>query len=599
MAAQVELGREDYEHAIARVFFKNESGERSVVGTGFLVAPGYVLTCAHVVLQAMGINEDDFADYQQPPQGTVILDFLPNDYEIEAEVVNSAWQPYSGTETGDIAALKLKSSAPERAKPVPVLRCSIQEIENEDHSVYGFASVSGDRSDAYKPKTNAAGGRFQFHKKDDPQDDTIEPGFSGAPVWNDERKCVVGMIATAWVPKAAEQRSKAYAIPEEKLNPILQDIFARSLWDLIEQGLNEAGSRVRNALEMAFWLCDDGHRPGDNGLLDRLRYLTELPNRGWQQDGRDVDRLTQFAVFLTVMDGLPNQLSEGLEAWVKFRRFNFETLYVQANRYRQERQVSSVYAPEHLIVLIKPDEQGNSSNVRIWLWVVGNRDSYDPLEPPLPRIENHAVPFAELPAFLDSWLEAAFDLEDPMLHCFVGRRLLGCDLDAQEIQDGLTLGNQYKLVMRTDLSQAPGEQYTVLGKKKWEALEHQGQSPARDVFVRSDCSNKGRLLKQLRSAEMAILENLSNDRVEDVFRFLAKKVGLPVALWSRQDAQCQDLEHLLDCTVLDLPNRVFEERSETLDCEETTHVGYHLSLVWEDCKVIPPTMVMPLDQEAC
>jgi len=597
VATQVELSREDYEHAIARIFVQNqETGKKSPVGTGFLVAPGYVLTCAHVVLQALGVHEDDFADYGDgPPEGTIMLDFLPNEYDISAQVV--AWEPYD-LNKGDIAALKLLKSAPERSKPIPILRCSCEEIENEEHSVYGFAQESGDRSDAYKPKANAVGGRFQFHKKDDPQDDTIESGFSGAPVWNDARKCVVGMIATAWVPKNEEQRSKAYAIPEEQLDPILKDLYARSLCDLIEQRPSEAESRVRNAVELAFWLCDDGNRSGSDAISERLQYLTQLSNRGWQQAERDVDRLTQFAVFLAVMDGLPKSLRQGLEDWVRFCRFDFEPLYVKANQARQDRQLPSSYAPEHLIVQIKPDEQ-DAANVKVWLWVIGDRDRYDPLEPPPPRLKDEVVPFVELPSFLENWLEAESDLENPMMHCFVARRLLGCNLDACETQDGLTLGNQYRLVMRTDLSQSPtGRQHYTRWQQKWEALEHKHQSSARSTLVRSDCSNKGRLLKQLRSAEMAILENLASDRVEEVFEFLAKKVGLPVALWSRQDDQCQDLDHLLDCALIDLPERVFEERSETLDCEDKTHVGYHLSLVWEDFKVIPPTWE-PFDQEAC
>lgn len=596
MAAQVTLSREDYEHAIARIFYNGDDGKRTVVGTGFLVAPGYVLTCAHVVLQAMGVNEDKFDAYDEAPTDEIALDFLPNDYAISAQVV--AWQPYCGIEKGDMAVLKLLASPPERARPIPILRCSCQEIEHEEHSVYGFAKESGDRSDAYKPKANAAGGRFQFHKKDDPQDDTIESGFSGAPVWNDARKCVVGMVATAWVPKTTkDQRSKAYAIPEEQLNSTLREVFACSLHDLIERGLREAGSKVRNAIEMALRLCAEGRAESDT-LLGRFQDLTGLSNRDWQQESRDVDRLTQFAVFLAVMDGLPPTLRQGLEDWVNFRRFNFDQLYKQANQERQDRQVSSAYAPEHLIVQIKPDEQ-NKTNVKVWLWVIGNRNLYDPLEPPQPRVKDKVVPFAELHNFLETWLEEESDLESPMVHCFVARRLLGYELDASETDDGLTLGNQYKLVMRTDLSQSPtGRQYYARWQQKWEALERKQQSQARDNFVRSDCSNKARLLKQLKSAEMAILENLPSDRVEETFEFLAKKVGLPVALWSRQETLCQELDRLLDCAVINLPERVYEERSETLDCEEDSHLGYHLSLVWEDFKVVPPTWE-PFDQEAC
>ncbi|MGD1942282.1 MAG: trypsin-like peptidase domain-containing protein [Leptolyngbyaceae cyanobacterium] len=592
--------REDYEHAIARIFYVDGQGKKHVVGTGFLVAPGYVLTCAHVVLQALGFTEDEFVDCQTAPKGTIRLDFLPNEYDIAATVVPTAWQPY-GLNKGDIAALQLQAEPPERAKPIPLQRCACEAIQDELHSVYGFANENGDRSDAYKPKANAVGGRFQFHKEGDPQDDTIDAGFSGAPVWNQTRECVVGMVATAWVATTAtDRRCKAYAIPEEQLRPVLNDLFARSLCDLVEQGLAEARGPVRNAVDRAFALCEEGRveRPT---LLGRLQYLTELSNRDWEDDGAEVDRLTQFALFLAVMDGLPESLRPALKAWVRFRGCHYEQLYVRANEERQARDVSSAYAPEHLIVQIKPDEQ-NAANVKVWLWVIGDRNHYDYLEPPLPRLRDEVIPFTSLPAFLETWLEDESDLDDPMVHCFVARHRLGCDLDACETQDGLTLGSQYKLVLRTDLSQSPtGKQYYTRWQQKWEALEGKPRSRVRSTVVRSDCTNKARLLKQLRSAEMAILENLPSDRVEEIFEFLARKVGLPVALWVRREELCAGLDRLLDCAVMELPHKVYEERSEVLDFEgdDATCLGYHLSLVWEDLKVVPPTMMEQFDPEAC
>lgn len=607
MAAQVEqLSREDYEHAIARIFYRNpENGKNTVVGTGFLVAPGYVLTCAHVVLQSLGVGEDDWHTYQTLdglPRDTVTLQFLSGERVMSAQVV--AWQPYDISQ-GDVAGLKLLEPAPEKAIPIPITRYSCTEISQEQHLVYGFASPTGGRSDAYQPKSNVVGGRFQFHKVGDPQDDTIAAGFSGAPVWNEVRSCVVGMIATVResTAKGQERRDKAYAIPEKELYSTLQLLFAHHLSDLIEPGLKETRCLVQHAVGNAFLLCDEGRAESEN-LLKRLQRLTELSNRKWTQAQRDVDRLTQFAIFLMVMDGLPKTLRQELKDWVCFRGFNVDDgLYRRANEERQDRQVSSNYVLGHLIVQVKADEQ-NAANVKVWIWVIGDRNLYDPLEPPPPRLKDKVVLFDDLPQFLESWIEAESNLEEPTVHCFVARHRLGDALDARETQDGLTLGNQYKLVMRTDLSQSPtGKQHYTRWKTKWNALEEKQQSATRDICVRSDCSNKGRLLKQLSAtkAEIAILENLTSDRVEDVFKFLASKVALPVALWSRRNELCPDLDRLLEGAVIDLPERVYQERLETLEeeAEVATCLGYHVSLVWEDFKIIPPTMMMQFDQEAC
>jgi len=577
----------EYEYSIARLFHENGNA----VGTGFLVAPGYVLTCTHVVLQALKTSEDDFETADSPMGKTIQLDFpLANGEPVTAEVV--AWQPYK-IDGGDIAGLKLKSPAPEKSKPLPIIQCPWDEIKDQRHAVYGFANDNGDRTDAYKPKSGAAGGRYQLYKADDnPPDETIQAGFSGAPVWNYDQNGVIGMVATAVAPK--EQRSKAYAIPAEQLNSIIKQLFAYSLYDSICSYLESARQRVHHAVEAAFWLCDtDGNRAKSDDLLDRLLFLLDLPNRGWQQDGRDIDRLTQFAMFLVVLDGLPRALVSEIATWVKCCNFDFDALYVRSNQYRQERQVSSTVASPHLIVQIKPDEQ-DVSNVCVSIWVIDDRDCSDPLEPRPAFLQDEIVLFAALPTFLETWLEQESALDSPMIHCFVARHLLGCNLDACETESGLTLGNQYKLVMRTDLSQSPpGKQYYSRWKNKWQSFEGKQHSTAREAFVRSDCRDKKQLYKQLVSTEMAILDNLPQARIEEVFKFIADKVALPIALWVRQDELCEELDRILDCTIINLPERILEERLEAAD---ETCLGSHLSLVWEDPKVIPPTMIMPLIQ---
>lgn len=591
MAAQIELSRDDYEYSIARIFCKKDN-EDYIVGTGFLAAPGYVLTCAHVVLQAMGTQEEDFATADAPLGKMITLDFpVANGGKVEAEVVT--WQPYQ-IDGGDIAGLKLLATAPHKSKPLPIIRCACEEIQDQCHAVYGFTNDNGDRTDAYKPKSNAPGGRFQLYKaSDNPPDETIEAGFSGAPVWNDERKGVIGMVATA-AQSSKDHRSKAYAIHGESLSPVIEELFTRSLSDSIHSHLGTA-RRVETAIETAFWLCDtEGDLAKRKDLLDRLRYVGALPNRNWQQNGQEIDRLTQWAMFLVVMDGLPEALVNEITTWVKLRKFDFEALYLEANRYRQKRQVASSEASPHLVVQIRRDEQ-DVGNVSVSIWVIDDRDRYDPLEPHPPRVQERVIAFSELPTFLETWLQEESNLDSPMIHCFVARHLLGCDLDACKTESELTLGSQYRLVMRTDIEQSPppGGQYHARWKNKWQSFEAKQHSVAREAFVRSDCRDKRQLYRQLRSAEMAILENLPRDQVGEIFKFIADKIALPIALWVRQDEFCEDLDRLLDCTVINLPESVLEERLEAMD---ETYLGYHVSLVWEDPKVIPPTWVMPLIQ---
>ena len=313
------LSVDDYEKAIARIF----DAQGNVIGTGFLVAPGYVLTCAHVVLQAIGEAKDKFADYVGQPQELITLDFhvLATGQYIEAEVV--AWMPYS-LESGDVAALRLKSSAPEGATPVPLVTVTRAEVENDSHAVYGFGrSPNRGRSDAYRPKANVAGGRFQLCKVGDPNDETIKPGFSGAPVWNEPRSCVIGMVATAVVAKE-DQQSLAYAIPTQELQPVLQQLEALSLHDVLQKSLIACDSeddrdRLSRTITVAMRRCNPngGGRPWHNQLIDMR--LDRASITGWE----DENPLIYYAVLLAWMEDTPGYVRDHLKDWVERQNANF------------------------------------------------------------------------------------------------------------------------------------------------------------------------------------------------------------------------------------------------------------------------------------
>ncbi|OLP19825.1 hypothetical protein BST81_03350 [Leptolyngbya sp. 'hensonii'] len=118
---------DDYEKAITRIF--DQKG--NTIGAGFLVAPGYVLTCAHVVLQAIGIEKDKFAEYEGQPQKQISLDFhvLASDQPIQAEVV--VWLPYR-LDSGDVAALKLLTPEPDEAMPIPLVEVSRKDVSSQE-----------------------------------------------------------------------------------------------------------------------------------------------------------------------------------------------------------------------------------------------------------------------------------------------------------------------------------------------------------------------------------------------------------------------------------------------------------------------------------
>jgi len=95
-----------------------------VVGAGFLVGQRQVLTCAHVVAQALGLP-DDTPEAQKPgfsEKTRFLLDFplVAPDQRLAARVV--CWQPAHPDGSGDVAGLELADDPPAGASPVRLVK---------------------------------------------------------------------------------------------------------------------------------------------------------------------------------------------------------------------------------------------------------------------------------------------------------------------------------------------------------------------------------------------------------------------------------------------------------------------------------------------
>jgi vWA-MoxR associated protein C-terminal domain/Trypsin-like peptidase domain/vWA-MoxR associated protein middle region (VMAP-M) 1 len=587
------FGVEDYEKSIARIFDKEG---KNVIGTGFLVAPGYVLTCAHVVLQAIGVQKEQFAEHQTLPQQSITLDFhvLAAKQFIQAEVV--AWSAYT-LETGDIAALKLRTAEPTGVRPIPMVEVQRAEIENQSHSVYGFGkSSAGGRSDAYRPKANSSGGRFQLCKVGDPNDETIKPGFSGAPVWNEERKCVVGMVATAVVAKD-EQQSTAYAIPVQVLRPILKQIEAFYLHDVLMQSLDACGNdternQLKSTIDGILRRCNPQgvDRPWPEQLMDLSIDRAPLP--GWEIEGRLVHLATMLA------PDVPLQAYDQLQIWVERCHWNFQALSARLTREKIQQKKPANNVCEHLMVVVEQKER-LTNQLRVSLWQVPDRSTYEPQNPLLPVIADAVMTISELPIFIRRQIKDKFRKATlPTIHLFVPRSLFGCDLEMLPSSNlGETLGSHYPFIIRTNLNTHPiGQYYYDDWYEKWKKLESLFDDETSRVFQAIDCSSPGAdLVSQLVDINAAILQDC--DSVSDLFDLISDETFLPVALWSRDPEFQAQLPGLLDCVVKTFRDRLRQERDTARRSTTGKLLGHHLSLVWEDPLIVPPDMYF--DPEAC
>ena len=608
------LNRDDYERAIARIFYKDSD---IPVGTGFLVAPGYLLTCAHVVLQAIGVEEEDFETYVAPPDRTIKLDFpVCSETKIQARVMSGgrqgnwySWKPYRIT-NGDIAALKLQSPEPEGVKPIPVAPSTLSQIEADEHSVYGFAHPGGGRSDAYTPKANVAGGRYQFCKAGNPDDETIESGFSGAPVWIDRCSAVIGMVATARVVQNAQQKSMAHVIPQEKLQPLLATVLANHLHDLLEREFSacrDVNERfyLRSAVEAALQQCNPSER--DLPWLEQLENLSadRAPYPGWEEEGH----LVRFVMMLAWMDSTPAHTYDQLKEWVERQGLEFPDLLERLTREMRVQRSSSINACSDLMVVVQPAES-SGGDPYVSMWAI-DRTNYNPQSPPLPLVDKVSKSLQDLPEFVKKTHRSRFGPRPlPIVHLFVPRSLLCCDVEMQPFgRLKERLGSAYPFVLRTNLSVHPiGQWYYEDWHEKWQTLIQSLDELTCDVFDDVDCeaiSNPDldllALMDRLSEQQAAILRNCSS--FEELFGLLSeeRESALPVAVWSRDSRFEGNLPDLLDCVVRRFPGRVRQERERAKRARDRILLGHHLSLVWEDPTVIPPGMQpnMQFNPEAC
>jgi vWA-MoxR associated protein C-terminal domain/vWA-MoxR associated protein middle region (VMAP-M) 1/Trypsin-like peptidase domain len=577
------FNRDGYDYSKAIVCILKGDHE---VGTGFLIAPGYVLTCAHVVLQAI---DKDFRTYEGCPQENIVLDFPVLDFgrKIEAKVFD--WLPY-GLHNGDVAVLKLLTQEPTGAKPMPLDEFECDKLKDDPHSIYGFGrSRAGCRSDAYRPKVLVAGGRFQLLKFGDPDDETIEPGFSGAPVWSEVKKCVIGMVATAQN-ESTRGYPAAYAIPTKVLRPVLGKVKLVCLHDVLIQSLESCSDDDRRQLQMlinsALRHCNPngGDRPWQDQLIDLS--TDRAPALGWENEGR----LVQFAMMLVRMAGIRENTYYALKNWVKnVCHYDFNELLERIVCEMTQQRIPRSNICQHLMVVVEQIET-SIDELRIAMWAVEDRNIYNPW---LVTVEEESVTMAKLPAFIRYQIQKKFrKIPCPTIHLFLPRALFGSDIEMQPCGNrlGSVLGSEYSFIVRTNLKTHPiGWRYYDDWSAKWEYLETTFNDLACHVFKTVDCSLSDKeIIEEIEQTSIAVLQNW--DSVNDLFGLIAEETALPVALWSRNPQFQDELPDMLDCVVRSLHDRIREKRETAHRSPSESLLGHHLSLVWEDPIIVPPDM---------
>jgi WD40 repeat protein len=199
--------------AIVRIFADRPTatGERPSVGVGFLIEDQLVLTCAHVVTDALGIARD-----AAPPEDAVITMDLPllagpaEGGGVLTARVQELISRQAGV-AGDVAVLRLSAAVP-GAWPIRL----VNETAVWGHRAGAFGLPSGRPGGVWHSgvlMAPQADGWIQMNLDPISGGYPVSQGFSGGPVWDEAEGGVIGMLT------AAESGAPAvsYLMPTERL----------------------------------------------------------------------------------------------------------------------------------------------------------------------------------------------------------------------------------------------------------------------------------------------------------------------------------------------------------------------------------------------
>lgn len=175
---------------------------------GFLVKEEYVITCAHVIAKALGLNETP----AESPSATIFLDFplLEPNKTLTANIV--LWQKSIGEKQVDIAGLQIVGRVPSNATPIELLLDS----ELWEHPFQTFGCPSGHPDGVWASgviRARQASGWVHLEDIKVPGFE-VGQGFSGAPVWDEKLKGIVGMVVAA---EKNRDVKAAFMIPTQTL----------------------------------------------------------------------------------------------------------------------------------------------------------------------------------------------------------------------------------------------------------------------------------------------------------------------------------------------------------------------------------------------
>ncbi|MEO1429883.1 MAG: effector-associated domain EAD1-containing protein [Cyanobacteria bacterium J06633_8] len=409
------------------------------------------------------------------------------------------------------------------------------------------------------------------------------------------------------------------ALEEKPDNPELQEVAQKfkttiSLFKILQP----LEGRYIETMQQAYQACADESVVNDweEEIPETPETLIEIFDGIEEASSQNYDeKLSQFAVNLLKNQDIPKKEASKLNKWGKKYTGKF---YKQLSH--RENDVQDKDTTSHLIIIFHPCKQYKQ---RYWFeaWFIpyGEEGKFNSktgegyISINQDGENNKKIKFEEKeiadllkfcfgqiyqqPTFSRHQTSIEFILPNELLNQPVDNWTIAADEDEHDIPS--PIGNEYKVIVRS---------YKRLKKywnkndweRKWNTFVKCGCS---ECFVSDDDCNadeglETQLYYNLLKEHITALKLIKSPSPEVFPKILAaiNKSAIPVALWIREELQHlnirQEIDELLKCSIMKLPEQVKEKRLQaSAAVNRQTHIGNHISLLWENPYILPPSPI--------
>jgi len=379
------------EFSVVRIYKqrKNQDDEIEIVGAGFLISSEYLITCAHVVNESLGL----IVTSTKKPTDIIECDFPIIASGTSLKTTVEVWYPVkiNSNDPQDIAILKLEDSVPSQAQPVSLITYKIGDLSDHNYKAYGFSRDEGVWSYG-KIIGHIANNKIQIEDNKS-TGYAVEGGFSGTAIWDEQLGGVVGMAVMADKEKLVAK--SAFFIPTN----VLLKAWDRLL-DLarVEGRIPEIISSIRCVFENKNYQ-DRLNTAYENLVIEVRDNLVDLPRKipfSWsdfieiiyQLDERHFTYTSQskfswleiFIGYLVIQLNSTDALAKSLKEWLKKYQKKWEVLIntLEINRQQRSLNVSQKSTDKNPCLFVSLTEENKSLMLRAW--IVKDINNYHPTE---------------------------------------------------------------------------------------------------------------------------------------------------------------------------------------------------------------------------